>query len=212
MKTRGKKLLALLLTLAMCLSLLPMGAMAAGETYQKITSADELTTGKYVMVVDSGYAPSVYSSDWLTAVQVNSSSDTLIDPASNIIWNITVESTGVKLTDSAGTTIAPKSGSNNGIEARDYIWTASCEEGLFTFAGQATDTSMLASNKSASNKFRAYKNATAVTYPHKFSLYKLDDGGTPPVTDKVATPVASPKGGSVATGTTVTLSCATDGA
>ena len=52
------------------LSLLLWGQWRAGETYQKITSADELTTGKYVMVVDSGYAPSVYSSDWLTAVQV----------------------------------------------------------------------------------------------------------------------------------------------
>ena len=77
----------------------------------------------------------------------------------------------------------PKIGNNNGIEARDYIWTASCEEGaFFTFATRPTNTSILASNKSASISFAHIKNATAVTYPHKFSLYKLylDDGGTPP--------------------------------
>lgn len=58
MKRRFKPILSALLVLAMLLSLLPGVAFAAGETgtFQKITTQDALTSGKYVMVVESGYA------------------------------------------------------------------------------------------------------------------------------------------------------------
>ena len=55
MKTRGKKLLALLLTLAMCLSLLPMGAMAADNvTWTKVALADISVTDTIAITMTTG--------------------------------------------------------------------------------------------------------------------------------------------------------------
>ena len=65
MKTRTRsRLLALLLVLVMVMTLLPTAAFAvetAGGTVTatKVTSADELTTGQYVMVTNTEYAPGV---------------------------------------------------------------------------------------------------------------------------------------------------------
>ena len=62
MKHKIKRLLSLLLSLMMLLSLLPTAVLAdesATKTYTKVTSADELVTGEYVMVANNGYAPGV---------------------------------------------------------------------------------------------------------------------------------------------------------
>lgn len=72
MRANAKRIAALLLTLVLLLGVLPTAAFASGETYKKVTSADELTTGKYVMVVvDTGYAPGVLNAGWLSAVNIS---------------------------------------------------------------------------------------------------------------------------------------------
>ena len=177
------RVLSLVLALVMVFSMLPATAFAADSAvYSQITSAGELTTGKYVLVVDTGYAPTVFEGGWLLAEAVTAADGTVTDPASNLVWDITVDEAGVKLTDSNGVTVAPKGGNNNGIIAADYSWTATCENGLFQFAGQGSDTVVLASNKGSENKFRGYKTATVsgnpAGYPSYFTLYKLSDGGT----------------------------------
>ena len=179
MKSKAKKILSLLLTLAMVLSMLPVSAFAAGEakTYEKITSMDDLTTGEYVMAVNTGYAPTTLSGSWILAEAVAAVEDAIVGPAANLVWTITVDGATAKLTDSNGATIAPKSGNNNGIQSGDYSWAVTCTDGTFRFAGQGSDTTVLASNKGESNKFRAYKTATAAGnpggYPADFTLYKL---------------------------------------
>lgn len=59
MKKRTTRCLALLLAVVMVLSVMPI-AMAEEttqtQTYTKVTSAAELTAGKYVLVTDTGYA------------------------------------------------------------------------------------------------------------------------------------------------------------
>ena len=63
----------------MILSLLPTAVFAAGETgtFTKITTQEELTDGRYVMVVNSGYAVGALEGTWLTATQVTDENGSL---------------------------------------------------------------------------------------------------------------------------------------
>lgn len=178
-----------LLALVMILTMLPMGTLAEGTaTYTKISTVEELTSGKYVMITNTGYAPGVLDGGWITAVQPTMSGDQLTDPA-GAVWDITVTEGGVKLTDSNGVTVSPKNGNTNGIQSGDYVWAVSVNKnGEFSFLGQGDDTVTLASNKGSENKFRGYKNATVSGnpngYPYEFTLFRVEGetGGevTPP--------------------------------
>ena len=219
MKKKGKtalsaRLTALCMAALMALSLVPARtADAAGETYTKVTSADELTDGRYIMVTDTGYAPGVLDGTWVSAVQVAAGGDTLQE-TTGAVWKITAEGDQVTLTDSNGVSVKPNGGNNNGISSGEYKWKATFENGKFTFAGQEDDTVVLASNKGSQNKFRAYKTATVNgnpnAYPSEFTLYKADDGGSSSVT--VAAPQATPQAGEVEPGTSVVLTTSTAGA
>lgn len=219
MKKKGKtalsaRLTALCMAALMAFSLMPaQTADAAGETYTKVTSADELTDGRYIMVTDTGYAPGVLDGTWVSAVQVAAGGDTLQE-TTGAVWKITAEGDQVTLTDSNGVSVKPNGGNNNGISSGEYKWKATFENGKFTFAGQEDDTVVLASNKGSQNKFRAYKTATVNgnpnAYPSEFTLYKADDGGSSSVT--VAAPQATPQAGEVEPGTSVVLTTSTAGA
>ena len=178
--TKGRRLLSALLSLLMLVSLLPISVLAddtATVTATKVTQASELVDGQYVLVTDSGYAPGVLDSGWLTATAVTADENSVtVDPA--LLWTVTVGTDGIKLKDSGGNTIAPKGGNTNGIQSGDYSWKATFADGKFSFAGQGSDTVTLASNKGSANKFRAYKNTTVSGnpggYPSEFTLYKLN--------------------------------------
>ena len=179
MRRKLKPLLSALLTIAMLLSLLPTAAFAKGETgtFTKITTQEKLTDGKYVIVVDSGYAVGALDDDWLTATPVTEEGGSLADPAANLVWDVTVTDNGVTLTDANGVQVAPKGGNTNGIKADSYTWATSFENGTFRFLGVDADTVTLASNKGSGNKFRAYKNATInAGYPCDFTLYQYVEG------------------------------------
>ena len=183
-KTRWqRKALAALMSISMAFSALPAGAFAAEGTgtFEKITEQAEFTTGKYVMTVD-GYAVEALSGTWLPAAEVDTSADPLTDPASGIVWDITVDGETAVLTDANGVTVAPKGGNANGISKGDYVWDVTFADGTFQFHGVGEDTVTLASNKSSENKFRAYKDSTIAGqpdgYPCDFTLYKLEGGGT----------------------------------
>ena len=136
-----------MLALVMVLSMLPAAVFASDSAvYSQITSADELTTGKYILVDDQGYAPTVLDGSWILAEAVTADGS-ITAPAANLVWDITVNGDTVKLTDSNGTTIAPKGGNENGIKAADYEWNVECVDGTFRFLGQGSDTVVLASNK-----------------------------------------------------------------
>ena len=213
MKKRTTRCLALLLAVVMVLSVMPI-AMAEEttqtQTYTKVTSAAELTAGKYVLVTDTGYALGEYDNGknpWITAITPSVKEDKIENPTAGV-WTLTVDTDGVVMTDAKGTSIAPKGGNNNGIASGSYKWAASFADGKFTFAGTGDDTVTLASNKGNGNKFRAYKNSTVNGgYPHEFTLYKLTAAK-----EKVAAPTATPVAGEVAKGTKVEFKCKTEGA
>lgn len=195
-----KRLLAILLVALMLVSMLPVTAAAADEgVYKKISSMDELTTGKYVMVLDTGYAPGSLDGTWVTAVQPSVTDGSVTDPTTGV-WTLTVSGSSVKLTDANGVSIAPKGGDSNGIKSGDYNWEVRIEGGKFSFYGTGTDTVTFASNKGSENKFRAYRNSTVAGnpngYPYEFTLYKLEGGSTEPEpgTVPIATALAGENG------------------
>ena len=209
MKKRTTRCLALLLAVVMVLSVMPVAmAEETTQTYTKVTSAAELTTGKYVLVTDTDYAPDYFDSGWVLATQPSVVGGKIENPTAGV-WTLTVDTDGVVMTDAKGTSIAPKGGNKNGIQSGSYKWAASFADGKFTFAGTGDDTVMFASNNASENKFRAYKNSTVNGgYPHEFTLYKLDAAK-----EKVAAPTANvADGAEIEVGTQIKFACATDGA
>ena len=183
MKRKGlsRRLLSVLLTLVMLLSMLPQVVFAAdpkAKTFKKVTSAKELVTGQYVLVDEKGVSPKELSGGWvITTKAVTVDGDTAT--ASEGIWTITVSADGVVLTDANGKSIAHSGGNTNGIKSASYKWLAAFANGTFTFSGQGADTVKLAGNTSSENKYKAYKNTTISGnpngYPCNFTLYKLEE-------------------------------------
>ena len=148
----------------------------SAPTYVKVTSADQLTTGTYVLVVN-GYVMTKYdSSGWVLVEKFSGTGDTIVSD-SIATWTLTVSGTSVTLKDANGTFIKPKSGNNNGIQTGSYNWAFTFSNGNVNFKGTGSDTTILAANVQSSNKIRAYKTSTvsdnASGYPSNFTLYKL---------------------------------------
>ena len=149
----------------------------------KLTSADQLTDGSYVMIVSTGYAPLELSGKWLTVVQPTVAEDK-VTKTEGAVWTLKVSGQYVTLTDKNGMAIAPSGGNNNGIQSGNYswAWSFSAENQTFKFMGAGDDTVTLASNTSTDstyggfNKFKAYKNNTVASqqYPCEFTLYRVD--------------------------------------
>lgn len=222
MKKKGKTALgarvtALCMAALMAVSMLPAQTVSAAETSFTKIAEEDFTTGRYVMVTDTGYTPQKFDNNWLPAAELGTDlGDTVAAPADETVWEIAVTADAATIKDSDGKFIAPKGGNNNGISISDteYQWKWECTDGKFTFSGQGEDTVVLASNRSSQNKFRAYKTATVsgnpAGYPSEFTLYKEETGGTSE--GAVAAPQASPQAGDVAPGTAVTLTTSTSGA
>lgn len=212
----------MLLIVALILTMAPVTAFAetTDQVYTKVTDEADLTSGQYVLVTDTGYAPGVLDGTWVTAVKPEVIGDTITNPAEGI-WTITVDENGAILKDANGTSVAPKGGNNNGIKSGGYQWEVKFTDGKASFLGTGTDTVVLASNsdKQYENKFRAYKSTTVTgypdVYPSEFTLYKLTaSGGSGDEGDvtAVAAPTAVPQAGEVEAGSPVTLTTATEGA
>ena len=160
----------------------PVEPPVSGDGYTKVTSADQLTSGKYVMVVSTGYAPGVYDNKWLSAVQPVISGNTVTD-TKGAEWTLTVNGNSVSITDANGVTIKPAGGNTNGVLDGEYDWSWTFNNGTFRFAGVDADTVILASNATTTgqypgnHRFRGYKTTTvsgqAANYPCDFTLYKL---------------------------------------
>ena len=153
------------------------GSVETTTEYIKVTSADDFTTGEYVMVVNSSYAPDIFIDGWITAASVTISGDKVTN-TKNAVWTLTVSGDKVTLKDRNGTFVKPKSGNSNGIQTGSYSWAWACSSGTFTFKGTGSDTTILALNKQE-GKLRAYKTTTvsgnATGYPSTFTLYKLTE-------------------------------------
>ncbi|SHO52528.1 Ig-like domain-containing protein [Anaerocolumna xylanovorans] len=219
MKRNAKRYLAVLLSIIMVFSVSPVKSYAyeTAGTYVKINSAAELTSGKYVMIVDSGYAMGTLdvATSWVLPTALTATDDKVINPDNSLIWNLDVSGDQVNLTDSNGKSIKPKAAATNGILEGSYTWTFVESGESFMVKSTEADAVVLASNKTVGNgdnKFRAYKTSTAsgTSYATAFSLYKLDSS-IPSGPVKAAKPQASAASGAVVSGTAITLTSAVSG-
>lgn len=170
------KLVSVMLVAVLAIAAVPFTASAAATATQ-ITSASELVTGEYVIVTETGFAMTTYSSSWVMNKAVTPESGKITEVTPDMVWTVTVSGTSVKLTDSNGTSIAPKGGNTNGIATGDYSWDAAFASGTFQFKGVGADTVLLCANAASDSKFRAYKTSTVSGnpegYPCNFALYKV---------------------------------------
>lgn len=140
-----------------------------GDQFEKVTSADGLVSGKYIMVAGNNAAPGVFGEYSVLPVTPTMNGDICIGPA-GAIWELKVVGNTVTLTDSNGVTIAP--GENSDIMQGDYSWSWAFADGAFTF--KTNDDRTFASNSGAGNQFRAYSDSTITdAYYSTFTLYKL---------------------------------------
>ncbi len=190
-----KKFTALLLGTIMVLSLIPATLFtvnAADVTGNKVTTLDELTTGKYFIVSTKGYILQNYDNKWVLVSEIESGDSVSTDSA--YLWSVEVNGTNVTLTDSKGQQIAPSSKTDNGIKVGTHSWSVSFSNGSFKFAGGGDYEVTLACNAGSGEKVRAYKNTTvtgnqASSYTTTFYLYKFEEsaGGDEPACEHANT-------------------------
>ncbi len=216
MKKKLKRYLAVLLSIIMVFSVGPVNVKvaAATGTFIKVNSESELTSGKYIMIAGTEYAASIYDgTKTLKWTSIKNDTGTLTNPESSTIWDLSVSSNSVVLTDPNGVAIVAGS---NAIAKGSSPWVESFIDGTFTFSQNISGVNnYLAYNTTIQGGgFRAYKDTTVNSgsnYFIKFTLYKLDES-IPSGPAKAAPPQASPASGTVVSGTAITLVSAVSGA
>lgn len=148
--------------------------ISSNAKYNKVTSAEQFTTGTYVIIVEkTNMTVSTYDGSWIKGSKLEATDS--IDKATGDALAITLEFTdaGVKIKIS-GKYVAPKGGNNNGIATGEYVWAYEFVDGQIIFKGVGGDTVYLAWNAGSSG-FRGYKTSTVTgsSYPYKFTAYKL---------------------------------------
>ena len=133
------KLLSVMLVAVMIVLMIPFATSAASDAEQ-ITSLDQLTTGKYVIATDKGYAMGVIDGSWVSAQKVTATNGKITGVADSHLWEVTVSGSSVTLKDNNGTFLAPAGGNKNGITTKSYQWKVSVTSGKFVFAGTGNDT------------------------------------------------------------------------
>lgn len=212
MRANAKRIAALLLTLVLLLGVLPTAAFASGETYKQVTSADELKSGgQFVLVAPNG-------SDYLA---LGTTIDAKIDPVPVVdgelsgtdipLWTVASSGDGVSL--SKGNTWLAYSSKTNFKSGDTYTWNVTANSnGTFRFTASGAPTRAIAYGTDQ-GKFGAYSTTNTSKYVFDLLVYKLTEGeGGSEEKPTVAAPLAQPQAGEVEAGTTVELTCATEGA
>lgn len=226
-KTRksAHRALALVLALMLCLTLLigsapSSGAAGSGDeaTWTKVTSADEITSGgsfALVAYTDEGsMALGTDISNKISGVSVTIAGNTLIGTGIPV-WTVSASGTGVSLY-SGSEYLGYNSGTNFRVASTAYAWNV-VEEGEDTFRFTASGATNRAiawqenNNGDPTNRYGAYatSNAGGTDYVFDLLVFKSTSSSEP---GTVAAPQASPQAGAVASGTEITLTCATTGA
>ncbi|MFW5652013.1 MAG: CehA/McbA family metallohydrolase, partial [Acetivibrio ethanolgignens] len=215
MKRLTRRCTAILLCIAMLLGMLPANIFAEEQTgrYSKITDISELSTGKYLLVSDKGYAAGTLDKDWITAEAVTESNGYIENPNPKLIWMVTASGSSITLQDANGEYIKPKGGDTSGIAKGEYFWDVVAVGGKYNIKGTGEDKTTLAGATKSGNKFKSYKNKTVngPSYAKDFTLYRFVEGSITPST-QVVMPKAEPGSGRVTQGTRIELTCATSNA
>ena len=174
MKHVTKRFLAVLLAMALCLSLLPGIALAASE-YVLVTDVADITSGgQFVIVANNLAMPTTLTSGKFAGVAVTPSGDTLSGDDLPV-WTFEAVDGGVAISTN-GSYLNYNSSTNFKMATTSYTWSVTAANGGFVLDSTATNRGIYL--QTSSSKFGAYstQNATASGYVSGLQLYKLSDG------------------------------------
>lgn len=208
-----KRLLAMLLTVVMVLSMLPAIALtaSAADTYTRITSMSELTTGDYVIVgkqTASSYGRFEYKSSLSSGRVAYTSNYTslptsITDPAGAAIWRITVSGSSVTLYNTANSKYV-KAGTSNGYLAWDastsLTYNVTVSNDLFRFQ-EGSATRYLGVNNSSAY-WRNYATSTLASGSSGYVIALYKKSSAPATTYSVT--VTQPSNGAITYSDTLT--------
>ena len=149
-----------------------------GAAYTQVTSAEDFTSGTYVIALADGTAIGAVDGTWVTAINVTAENGVVTND-NGAVLTIVVNNGKATIQDKNGTYIGAKGGNANGISTNAYEWDVVFnDDGTITFAGTGSDTVYFAYNSDAQYlKFRGYKTTTcegdSSKYPYSFVAYKL---------------------------------------
>ena len=220
-RSSHSRFLSFLLALVMVFSVFPAPAMAAEGTvtYTKVTQALDDWTGEYLLVYEEqGFAldGSLETVDAVNNYKEVTIADNTIQTTDDsfAVFAEAVEG-GYVLKTASGQYIYHSSDANK-ISTTTNRDTAAKYPITFSVTDEGIDIALSSGPHMRFNaasdqmRFRYYKSGS-YTNQKSVTLYKLD-GSTVPEKETVATPTATPAAGAVDSGTTVTFSCATEGA
>ena len=196
MKHVTKRLLAVMLALVLCLSLLPGIAMAA-DSYVKVTGLSDVTAGGQFVLVANGLAmdTAIQGNKKFNGIAVTPSGDTL--SGSLPVWTFETVEGGIAISVD-GQYLAYDSSTNFMMQADPYTWTVTVGEDGFVIKSAASNKRGIFLQTSSS-RFGAYSTTNTSGYVFGLELYKLPDG-TPSCDHDYACEVIT------------TVSCTKDGA
>ena len=228
-----KRLLALLLALAMVFSVVPVSVLAEGEqaAYAKVALSDasDLTAGTYLIYgissqeTDDGRTAAFMSTKDSTNTRLMSADLAISDGTVSTddmacVWILT-DAEGGFLIRNAGNGKYLYYGSNTGNNiyqtedaAEAGVWAVVANGDGWTLQENASGRQLSCNRFGSSGSyylgFAAYASTSSTK--RQLEFYKLQGSADPePPAATVATPTASPAAGEVEAGTTVTFSCAT---
>ena len=211
MRANAKRIAALLLTLVLLLGVLPTAAFASGETYKKVTSADELKSGgQFVLVAPNGSDYLALGTTIGAKIVPVPVADGELSGTDIPLW--TMASSGDGVSFSNGKTYLAYGNSTSFKSGDPYTWNVTANSnGTFRFTASSASTRAIAYG-TEQEQFGAYSTKNTSGYVFDLLVYKLteSEGGSEEIT--VAAPQAQPGASEVEAGTTVELTCATDGA
>ena len=217
-RTRGHRLMAWVMALVLCLGLLPGAALAAEEpTYTQVTSVDEIIEGgSFVLVAQTSAGAKALGTSISTKIDgadVTVEESTLTG-SSIPVWTVESAAEGVSLSNGSEYLGYGSSGTNFTKPDTAYQWHISEEEtGSFRFTASGNDARAIAWQDEG-GRFGAYSTANSSGYVFDLLVFKEADasqsgGEEGGETTTVAAPQADPQAGAVASGTEITLTCAT---
>ncbi len=169
MNRLNRRILAIVMMLAMALTLLPIGARGA-DVYQQILAPEELVSGQYVLRTSGGAAPGCLEEGWLTIRDPNTE---------EALWTLTVVDAGVILTDPKGISIAPGENDEMGLTEGAYPWTVEFLDGMFSFHGFAGEIPVTLALCDEFG-FRDYDDSLmGELYDCQFALYRVTQQDSP---------------------------------
>ena len=184
MKHVTKRVLAVALALVLCLSLLPVMAMAA-DSYVKVTGLSDVTSGGQFVIVASGKAmdTTLQGNKKFNGVDVTPSGSSLT--GSLPVWTFEAVEGGIAISVN-GEYLAYDTSTNFMMQADPYTWTVTAGANGFTIKS-AKSTSRGIFMQTSSSRFGAYSTSNTTGYVFELELYKNASGGNICDHDYVAT-------------------------